>query len=320
VVLYFLNFKYVFEINVPLKQISYYKIGGKAKYFFEAKDVDGLIKAVLKARKIKAPIFVLAGGTNVLISEEGFNGLIIKNSIRQPGDFGAGMLMADLVDYAVDKNFSGLEWAGGLPGTLGGAIRGNAGAFGKEIKDIIDEVVSLDIFSKNPKIIRRKIKDCGFEYRSSIFKKKKGVEIILEASLKLIKDDKKEIEARTKQNINYRLRNHPMEYPSLGSTFKNVPLTLINADNKLIYADIKKGKIPIKNDPFPVVPVAYLISEAGLKGISCGGAMISPKHPNFIVNVLNATADDVKNLIQLAKKEVKKKFGVEIFEEIEYLN
>lgn len=328
---------FMFETNVPLKQISHYKIGGNAKYFFEAKNTDNLIEAIEKQKRLKMPLFILAGATNVLIDDHGFDGLIIRPDFkfirpacadRKENDIfinphtkqsygvgvnaGVGVLMKNLVNFALENNFSGLEWAAGLPGTLGGAIRGNAGAFGGEIKDVIEEVISLDISKKNPKIIKRKFKDCGFRYRSSIFKKNKGGEIIIEATLKLQKGDGKKIEEEIIKNINYRLLKHPMEYPSLGSTFKNAPLS-----------ELKKSAIlkdfPIKNDPFPVIPAAYLISEAGLKGISIGGAMISPKHPNFIVNILDAKAKDVENLIQLVKNEVKKKFKIELQEEIERL-
>jgi UDP-N-acetylmuramate dehydrogenase len=328
----------MFETNVPLKQISHYKIGGNAKYFFKAKNADDLIKVIEKQRQLKTPVFILAGATNVLIDDHGFDGLIIKPDLKfikkENNIFinaGAGVLMKDLVDFALEKNLSGLEWAGGLPGTLGGAIRGNAGAFGGEMKDAIEEVMSLDISQKNPKIIKRKFKDCDFQYRSSVFKsfdklrtsfdKLRTKEIIIEATLKLQKDSRKKIEEETIKNINYRLLKHPMEYPSLGSTFKNVPLTQI--DSKIISVNPcfnpHKSVSIIKNDPFPVIPTAYLISEAGLKGISIGGAMISPKHPNFIVNILDAKAKDVKNLIQLIKNEVKKKFKIDLQEEIERL-
>ena len=317
-----------FETNVPLKQISHYKIGGSAKYFFEAKNADDLIKAIEKQKQFKTPLFILAGATNVLINDYGFDGLIIKPDfkfIKKENDVfinaGAGVLMKDLVNFTLEKNISGLEWAAGLPGTLGGAIRGNAGAFGGEMKDAIKQVISLDISQKNPKIIKRKFQDCDFQYRSSIFKKNNGREIIMEATLKLQKGDRKKIEKEIIKNINYRLLKHPMEYPSLGSTFKNVPLTQINS--KIININPlfnpHKSVSIIKNDPFPVIPAAYLISEAGLKGISIGGAMISPKHPNFIVNILDAKAEDVENLIQLVKNEVKKKFKIELQEEIERL-
>jgi UDP-N-acetylmuramate dehydrogenase len=314
----------MFETNVSLKQLSHYKIGGNAKYFFEAKNVNGLIKAVEKQRWLKTPLFVLAGATNVLINDGGFDGLIIKipnSKFRIQNDnskfkiikAGAGTPMAELVETAVEENLSGLEWAAGLPGTLGGAVRGNAGAFGGEIKDIVREVVSLDISQKNPKIVKRNGSDCQFGYRSSVFKKNPRKEIIIETTLRLKRDDKKSIKEKTAKNINYRLLNHPMEYPSLGSTFKNVPMSQVKKSAVL------KG-FPVKNDPLPVIPAAFLISEAGLKGIVCGGAMISPKHPNFIVNVLDAKAEDVENLIKLVKSEVKKKFKIELQEEIERLN
>lgn len=311
----------MFEQNVPLKQISHYKIGGKTKFFFKANNIDDLIFSVLKARQLGEKISVLAGATNVLIDDEGFDGLIIRPDFQHIGidnqeikiTAGTGMTIDQLVNYSMENNFSGLEWAAGLPGTLGGAIRGNAGAFGKEIKDIIENVVSLDISQKKPQIIKRDVNDCQFEYRSSIFKKNQGKEIILEATLKLTKGNILNIEHEIKKNINYRFIHHPMNYPSLGSTFKNVPLS--DADN----AYFEDKNIPVKNDPFPIIPAAYLISKAGLIGASIGGAMISPKHPNFIINVFEATSNDVKELIQLTKNKIKEKFNIELIEEIEYL-
>jgi len=323
----------MFQENISLSRYSSYKIGGPARYFFEAKSIEEIIKAVNRARQMKLPVFILGGGTNILFSDEGFDGLILKpntqfikrenNTLR----VGSGVSITQLLNYSITKNLSGLEWAAGIPGTLGGAIRGNAGAFGGETKDIIEEVISLDLSKRQPKIIKRKNKECQFNYRHSIFKKTKK-EIILEAKLVLKKGDKKLIEETVQRNINYRLKNQPLDYPSAGSVFKNVPLTQINADYTQINVDNinvnqrthqRLSAFPIKTDPFPIIPAAYLISEAGLKGVSFGGAMISPKHPNFIVNVLNATAHDVKTLILLAKNEVYKKFKIKLEEEIECL-
>jgi UDP-N-acetylmuramate dehydrogenase len=343
----------MFQENVSLSCYSSYKIGGPARYFFEAKNIEEIIKAMDKAHRLKLPIFILGGGTNILFSDEGFNGLILKiqnskfkiqndNSKFKIIKAEAGVLLSELVGIATESGLSGLEWAAGIPGTLGGAIRGNAGAFGGEIKDIVDEVVSLDISKSQPRIIRRKNKECQFSYRTSIFKKTKK-EIILEAKLIFKKGDKRLIKEVVQKNIDYRFKNQPLYYPSAGSVFKNVPLTQINADYTQInadsqtqlnadYAQINTDNIsvnqrtyqylstfPIKTDPFPIIPAAYLISEAGLKGVSFGGAMISPKHPNFIVNILGATAHDVKTLILLAKNEVYRKFKIKLEEEIEYL-
>ncbi len=311
----------MFQEKVPLIRYSNYKIGGPARYFFESDKADNLIAAVGKARRMKTPVFILGGGTNILFSDEGFPGLIIKPSNRfiknDCDDFclriGAATSVEELLDYSIAKGLSGLEWAGGLPGSLGGAIYGNAGCFGGEIKDNVKEIISLDISGPNPKIVKRTNSECGFEYRSSIFKKNKNQEMILEAVLLFKKGDKKAIQSAVEEKVNYRKERQPLEYPNIGSIFKNVSLARISADNKRINADIKNV---IKVDPFPVIPTAHLISEAGLKGISYGGAIISPKHPNFIVNALNASAQDVKKLIELTKNKVKEKFLINLEEEI----
>jgi len=328
----------MFQENVSLSCYSSYKIGGPARYFFEAKNIEEIIKAMDKAHRLRLPIFILGGGTNILFSDEGFNGLILKiqnskfkiqndNSKFKIIKAEAGVPLSELVGITAGSGLSGLEWAAGIPGTLGGAIRGNAGAFGGEIKDIVDEVVSLDISKSRPRIIKRKNKECQFSYRTSIFKKTKK-EIILEAKLIFKKGDKRLIKEVVQKNIDYRFKNQPLYYPSAGSVFKNVPLTQINADYTQINTDNISvnqrtyqylSTFPIKTDPFPIIPAAYLISEAGLKGVSFGGAMISPKHPNFIVNILGATAHDVKTLILLAKNEVYRKFKIKLEEEIEYL-
>lgn len=319
----------MFNENVNLKDVSHYKIGGKAKYFFEAKDINEVKGAVERARDINERIFILGSGTNVLINDDGFEGLVLKPDLKivefsnDSVRVGAGVLMHDLVQLLIERSFSGLEWAAGLPGTVGGAVRGNAGAFGGEIKDAVSKVISLDISSNGLKIIERNAIDCLFDYRSSIFKnqsfgKLKTKEIILEVIFNIKKSDLSAIKETAEKNVNYRRNKHPLEYPSLGSSFKNIPLSSIGNSNEKMNGNILKT-LPIKNDPFPVIPAAYLISECGLKGVSCGGAMISPKHPNFIVNILDATAEDIINLIELAKNEVMQKFNLELEEEIEYL-
>ncbi len=309
----------MFKEDILLSKHSNYNIGGPAKYFFETKNIDEVIKALEKARQFKTSVFVLGGGTNILFSDEGFNGLILKQniqSISREGNFlkvGAGMSVSQLLNYLTEAGLSGLEWAAGLPGTVGGAIRGNAGSFGGETGTVVDEVFSLDISRPEKGLIRRKKQACKFGYRSSVFKLDKNREIILEATLVFQKGDRKLIQEIVGQNINYRREKQPLEHPSVGSIFKNVPFKKMNEKQR------KKFSAVIKTDPFPVIPAAHLIFEAGLAGISCGGAMISPKHPNFIVNVLRAKAKDVKNLIELVKKEVKKRFEVDLEEEITYL-
>jgi UDP-N-acetylmuramate dehydrogenase len=304
-----------FEKNVLLKNYSHYKIGGTAKFFIEISSVDELKEALRLAKSLaQDKIAILAGGTKVLISDEEFNGLIIYNKIagiEKLGNslrVGSGVLTKDILEYCIENSLSGLEWAGGLPGTIGGAIRGNAGSFGSETKDNVIEVESLDL-----KTLEEKIRDnvqCEFGYRNSIFKSKKLPEFITYVTLKLMPGDKEKIKEAIQQKIDYRNIHQPMDVPSIGSTFKNIPLNSLSTKLQQEFSAI------IKNDPFPVVPVTKLLSLAGLKGRRVGGAMISDLHPNFIVNIDNAKARDIKELIKIAKKAVKEKYGVTLEEEI----
>jgi UDP-N-acetylmuramate dehydrogenase len=320
-----------FKENVPLSKFSHYKIGGPARFFFEAKNEKDVQWAVKEAHSRKLPVFVLGGGTNLLIGDNGFEGLVLRpsiTSIKVKGTTittGAGASMADLLKQTLARSLSGVEWAGGLPGTVGGAVRGNAGCFGGEIKDSVISVRSFDI--KNMKIVTRTGRQCAFAYRHSIFKNNNISEIILSVTLALKKGNKKEIGRVIKERIAYRNEHHPLEHANIGSIFKNVPLVVIHKKGSARYRQalgelsltLRGSKFSVKTDPFPVISSAKLISESGLRGVSAGGAMISPKHPNFIVNVLDAGSPDVVNLIVLAKAEVNKKFGIEMQEEVQLL-
>jgi UDP-N-acetylmuramate dehydrogenase len=320
-----------FKENVLLARFSSYRIGGPARFFFEPKNEKEVVWAVREAKERKLPMFILGGGTNLLIGDKGYVGLVLRpdlSIIKASGTtvtVGAGVLMADLLKFTAKRSLAGLEWAGGLPGTVGGAIRGNAGCFGGEMKDAVMSVRSFDM--RTMKIVNRPAKACAFGYRASVFKKKNDGEIILSATLRLKKGDKRAIVAAIAQKIEYRKKSHPLDYPNIGSIFKNVPLAAIHPagsarHKKALAAAILKFRgstFSIKTDPFPVISAAKLISESGLRGISYGGAMISSKHPNFIVNALGARSPDVHNLIALAKAEVKKRFGVSLEEEVQII-
>lgn len=302
-----------FEEMVSLRQFSNYKIGGLAKYFKEARTVKEIIQALQWAKDKKVPVYVLGGGTNILWSDKGFNGLVLKPNfsfIKFENSYvtaGASIPVPKLVLATVARGLKGLEWAGGLPGTFGGAIYGNAGAFGGEIKDIVRRVVSLDM--KTLELVEQSNVECQFRYRSSIFKTERR-EIILYATIELVPGVKRILYESVVAKINYRKKHHPLEYPSIGSIFKNVPVG--DLDKELT----EPHRQVIKTDPFPVIPAAYLIDKAGLRGASIGGAMISPRHPNFIVNVLDAKASDVVALITLIKETVKEKFKIQLEEEV----
>ena len=299
--------------DIILSRYTTYKIGGVADYFFIAKNQTDLQTVLEFARREFLPIFILAGGSNVLFSDEGFRGLVVKidnQEIKILDDYitvGAGVLMQDIVNKSISSGLSGLEWAGGLPGTLGGAIRGNAGCFGGEIKDIIENVQTLN---SNGELKYYSNKDCCFLYRDSVFKK--NGEVILSAILKLNPGDSEKLKAEVFDHIKYRQERHPLEYPNCGSVFKNCSLDIVSKSVQ------ERFKEKIKTDPFPILPTAVLISACGFKGLSIGGAKISEKHPNFIVNFNNAKAGDIIELIGVVKDKVKQELGVILSEEIEF--
>jgi UDP-N-acetylmuramate dehydrogenase len=303
---------------VSLKDYSNYKIGGPAKLFAEVKSAEELREILKQVQDDNEKIFILGGGTKVLISDEGFDGLIIYNKIagiERGGDnlrVGSGALTKDLLEYCLENSLSGLEWAGGLPGTIGGAVRGNAGSFEGETKDSVVEVESLDLKTLGEKT--RNNAQCQFGYRNSIFKSGEAPgEFIISVTLKFIRGDKNKIRAAIQQKIAYRNIHQPLDYPSLGSTFKNIPLSSLSQDLQQEFSEI------VKNDPFPVIPATKLLALCGLKGRRVGGAMISDKHPNFILNIDNAKAADVKKLIKIAKQTIKERYNIGLEEEIVYL-
>ncbi len=304
--------------NVLLKKYSHFKIGGPARYFLQTDNLDELSDN-LKNWRLKNPggkIFVLGGGTNILFDDRGFDGLVILlkiNFIKNLDDVtievGASTLVSELIDFTINNSLSGLEWAAGLPGTIGGAIFGNAGAFGGEIKDRILAVKSFSI--KNLKTIERQGSELSFGYRTSVFKSDfKNEEIIVSAKFKFRPSKTTEIKKAVVEKITYRQQHQPLEHPNIGSIFKNVAVSKISKK----IADNFKDKI--KTDPFPVIPAAVFLSEVNLKGHQIGGAQISEKHPNFIINLGDTKASDVRQLINIAKTEVKKKFNLNLELEI----
>ena len=309
--------------NVSLKEHSNYKIGGNALYFFEVSSIvslkDGLSEFYREVGgKNKFPIFILGSGTNVLIDDKGFDGLVIKDEIKLIGPregrvlkVGAGTLVDELTNFCIENSLSGFEWAGGLPGTIGGAVRGNAGAFKGETKDSVGRVWSINL--ENFEESERSSDECEFNYRTSVFKTNAKSEMIISVEFKLQDGDGETIRKLTQEKIDYRRQRHPLEYPNIGSTFKNIPLEKVPKEVIELFAQ------SIKNDPFPILPAAKLLAMADLKGKRVGDAQISEKHPNFIVNLGNASSEDVKALIKIAKETIRDKYHIELEEEIYYL-
>lgn len=281
------------KINEPLANHTNFMVGGPADFYYEAETSDEVAQSIKTARELNLPFFIIGGGANVLVGDLGIRGLVIKNNASKikflPHDFieaDSGVPNTELIKKTAEQNLSGFERLMKVPGTLGGAIFMNAGDTGTKsfIGDLVQSVRVLDP-SNQIKTIRAE--EAEFGYRSSRFQK--SGEIILSAVLQLKKVSKEKIEENLKDII-VRKSHHPGG-KTIGSTFKNPP-----------------GNFAGK-----------LLEESGLKGYQIGGAKFSENHANFIINDGTATAKDIKSLIDLAKKTVKEKFGIDLEEEVRYV-
>lgn len=282
--------------NILLKHYTTFKIGGRAKYFFVAKTKKDLIRAVGVAKKFKLPFFVLGGGSNILISDKGFSGLVIKNEAQNFEIHGrkiiaeSGAILNNIIDRAIKRGLAGLEEGSGIPGTIGGAVYGNAGwPRGKwAIGNLVEKVEILWPGGKIEKVGKRWL---SFDYRKSRFKKIKiNKPVILEVILQLKKGKIANIKKKQLETLEIRRKKIPAGF-SAGSIFKNPP----------------------KN------PAGFLIEKCGLKGKKFGNVKLSEKHANFIINLGGGKANDVKKLINLVKNKVKKRFRTILKEEIQYV-
>ncbi|MBU1131823.1 UDP-N-acetylmuramate dehydrogenase [Patescibacteria group bacterium] len=298
--------------NEPMKNHTTFKIGGPAKFFVAVNNKQDLFKCLTAVREENIPYFILGWGSNVLVSDKGLDGLVIKlidgdlefsgNSVSAF----AGHILGNLVRSALKKNLGGLEFAANIPGTIGGAVRGNAGAYGRSVGDFVHEVEVLEVSPSAINLKKLSREDCDFSYRESIFKKNNNW-VVSEVILKLEPaGGESQALAEIQKEAESRNARQPLKFPSAGSTFKNVIYT---ADLEKYKDWAVKGKIP----------AAKFIEEAGLKGMKIGGAMVSDVHANFIVNSDNASADDIVQLISLVKTKVRDEFNVQLQEEIQYL-
>jgi UDP-N-acetylmuramate dehydrogenase len=303
--------------NVSLKDHTTFKIGGPAEYFLIVKKTEDLVLGIKFARENKLKITIFGGGSNLLVSDKGLKGLVIKienKSIRAEKNLvfaGAGTKLESLVNFCLKNNFNGFEWSAGIPKiTVGGAVYGNAQAFGVKISDFINNIEALDL--RNLKIKNFSKKQCQFGLKKSIFKKNKNL-VIISAVFSLKKGNKKEIQKKIKEYINYRKSRHPLNFPSAGSVFVNPEIIIKN--KKLL------EKFPELNEfnKRGTIHVGYLIEKSDLKGKKIGGAQISEKHSNFIVNKGGAKAKDVLKLMALARGRVKKIFGIELETEVQLM-
>lgn len=299
-------------VNQPLAPLTTYKIGGPAQYFINATDESTAIKAVQAVKQYHLPLFILGGGSNILVADEGYNGLVLRLNWHQleinSEDIvvSSRVLVSELVEKTLNNNLRGLECLAGVPGEVGGAIRGNAGTFGQQIGDYVTKIIVVTLDGQ--KIVLSK-EECGFGYRDSRFKN--SGEIIISAALKLVSGDGVAGKELVKQRLERRWATQPPE-PSAGCIFKNIPFSEVNIDDlRRRGVDIDKFKNTQK------IPTAYLIESLGLKGRRVGNVQVSTRHANFLVNLGGGTAKEVCGLIDLIKKDAQKKYSINLIEEIQ---
>ncbi len=303
--------------NIILAPYTTYKIGGPSEFFLEINNETELINGINWAFSKNINVTILSGGSNVLINDTGVQGLVIKINNKElllKGDrieAGAGVNLIDVARLACNNSLSGLEWASGIPGSIGGAVRGNAGAHGKYIADVVE---TIKAFNKDNGIIKTfSNNDCEFYYKDSYFKQNKNF-IILKVLLKLSVENLENIRRNVENYLKIREKSQP-RLASAGCVFKNLKFSDIERTSDKLANYILKNNPP-KNGK---IGAGWLIDLLGLKGKKNGGVKISLEHANFIVNTGKGTADDVKQLINFIKKRVFDQFGIKLEEEIEYL-
>ena len=279
----------------PLKKHTSFRIGGNADFLVIPESKEEILLILSLVKKNKIPYFVMGNGSNLLVSDDGYRGVVIKlagglNEIRINGEnvyIEAGAIMSKISSVCVSNSLDGFCELSGIPGTFGGAVYMNAGAYGKEIKDILSDVTFID---EDGEIRTITADEAQLSYRKSIFVNSNKV--ILWGNIKLEKGNKEEITLKVREVTKKRNDKQPLNYPSAGSTFKR-----------------PEGYFAAK-----------LIEDCGFKGYTVGGAMVSEKHSGFVINYDNATFDDVIKLTDDIKKSVKEKFNVDMELEVKILN
>ena len=300
--------------NYPIANLSAFKIGGRARYFCEVKSDKELFEAINVAKKLKVFYKLVAGGSNVLFPDGILNYMLIKAvklssgpSLKIIGNkisVDAGVELLGLIKKAVSGGLQGLETLSGIPGTVGGAVVGNAGAYGHSISEVIEKI---EIWNGRVKCWFPK-EDCKFGYRHSIFKEKPF--IVLRAVLKFKKGDLDELKSISRKTIETRLQKYKPNLRCAGSFFKNVPIKNISqrALRLIDKSKIIEGKLP----------AGYLLEQVGAKGMKTGGIKVADFHSNFLINSGRGKASDVKKLAEILKNSVNKKFGIVLEEEVRY--
>lgn len=308
--------------NEPLSKHTNFRVGGPARYFFDAPSSELLVKAVRAALELGLAYFVLGGGSNILVSDKGFDGLVIKVANRkwtvtETGTVTAeaGVLSAFLARKTAEAGLAGFEWAISLPGTIGGGVCGDAGCFGGEMRQAVTQVAVLTLENNQWLVANYSNSACQFEYRDSIFKHMNPLPIILSVEFQLKKDDPAACLARLNETLALRKEKQPLESSSAGCMFKNFEF---DKESEVIQLKMKTT-VPEVFLKAKRIPAGWIVDQLQLKGKQIGDAKVSDKHGNFIVNAGKATADQVVQMVSLIKMRARDEFGVQLHEEVQYV-
>ena len=310
--------------NFDLGPLTAFKIGGPAKYFVRITKEEELKEIFTKVKESKLPFVALGGLSNVLLDSNGFAGWVIQVALEKMdkdlknGIFKvqSGVRLVNLIQAAAQAGCLGLESLMGIPGTVGGAIRGNAGAFGKEIGSAVKQVEVFDPQTLEKKVFKKA--DCAFGYRHSIFKDQPEL-VIINVDFVLEKGDRAQLKEAMINVLEQRKKRPYSKFPSAGSVFKNVCLTKLEESRRTELVTEFEASSGQKLEGRTMLPAGWFIEQVGLKGRQIGQAKISNKHANVIINLGGAVSGDVVKLINEAKENVQKQFGVELEEEIKII-
>lgn len=306
------------KTNEPLSRHTTFKIGGPADFFVTITSTDKVVECLQYLDGEGIDYFMLGGGSNMLVHDEGFRGVVISVKTAEKKVEGtqvvadAGCITADIAQFAMQHKLTGFEWGVGVPGTIGGAVRGNAGAMGSTMKDNVEKI---SIYHSG-EVIEYTLDECEFGYRTSSIKTKGGV--VLQVWLALEPTEDTTLMKKALEYLNYRNTTQPKGFASTGCIFKNADaeeykealLKHFDKDNEKIKQFIDVGKIS----------AGWLVQEAGMKGQIVGDAQVSEIHGNFIINLGESSAQDVNTLIDQVKQAVHNAFGINLEEEIQIIS
>lgn len=300
--------------NEPLAKHLNFRIGGPARWFTDVSTIEELEHAIAICKQHDVPYFVLGGGSNTLAADEGFDGVILKIAMRDYQIHGntviadAGVISASLARVTANEGLAGFAWAISLPGTIGGAVRGNAGCFGGETKDYLTKVDVL----REGEVVTLTKDELKMGYRESAIKH--SDDIVLRAYFDLPEGNAEELKAQLDETLAKRKSSQPLHAGSAGCIFKNYEITDDTELERLTSENIPPAMLEARR-----ISAGWVVDQLDMKGAKVGDAMISEEHGNFIINLGNATASDVVQLVSMVKMKARDRYGIQLQEEVKYL-